>query len=313
MNNPNEKTEVKKRRERKRFLNVIYFIDSNRTRTLKFSIGTSYVTVGLLCAAVIWSIISTSLLIRDHFILEGMRGHTTSLLETVFNYQTRYDEVYEKAYPVNDTSLLTAEKEKPKTEAKPTVSDSNALAQQAESPTPKEKAISQARASTEPPLAINNFSTIINDKNLLVRLSLKNLSTTSKVSGSVRAKAKFVDAENKTLVLESRPSRTREDNGNDEHFNIRYFKNKAMSFEIPKDTKGRFLEVTVTIKDDSGRSKDFAYPLNKEIQVAAKSAPIVKATVKDDDDSETDTHTDEIESKSNAPAEDAEMPTDSSN
>jgi hypothetical protein len=292
MNNDHHKpkTEVKKRQERKRYLNVIYFIDSNRTRTLKFSIGKSYFTVGLVSAALIWSIVSASLLVRDRFIIAGMESHTQSLLATVFNYQTRYDEVYEKAYPDNDSSFLAnavADEKAEDDKASAAASGAMSLsAKAAPMPTPKEKAVSAPAAaqavSTEPPLSIDNFSPSIHDKTLLIRLSLKNLSSPNKTSGSVRALAKFVDKDNKAYSLESHPRATGDETGNDEHFNIRYFKNKAFYFEIPKGvSSGKFLEVTVTIKDDAGRSKDFQYPISKEFStIEDRPAPPKPSLVK---------------------------------
>lgn len=285
MKNDNEKSknEVKKRFERKRYLNVIYFIDSNRTRTLKFSIGTSYLTVGLLGAAVIWSIVSATLLVRDRFVIAKMQDHTQSLLELVFNYQTRYDEVYEKAYPDKESSLLNVAKEEEKENAKTVKASTPAgmsLSAKTAPAIAREKIASQAAAAAvaaatppavavpnnEPPLSIDNFSTQINEQTLLIRLSLKNLTSPHKAAGSVTAVANFVDREKTSYALESHPRATGDEALNDEHFNIRYFKNKAFYFEAPKGMAGTFIDVTVTVKDDKGHSKDFQYPLNKEVK-----------------------------------------------
>ncbi|RYZ55859.1 MAG: hypothetical protein EOP07_13445 [Proteobacteria bacterium] len=341
MNNDHQKpkTEVKKRQERKRYLNVIYFIDSKRTRTLKFSIGKSYFTVGLVSAALIWSIVSATLLVRDRFVIAGMETHTQSLLATVFNYQTRYDEVYEKAYPDNDSSFLANSVAEEKAEdakaaaAAPAPGAMSLSAKALPAPTPKEKVVSAPAAaatpSTEPPLSIDNFSPSINDKTLLIRLSLKNLSSPNKTSGSVRALAKFVDKDNKTYSLESHPRATGDETGNDEHFNIRYFKNKAFYFETPKGvTSGKFLEVTVTIKDDDGRSKDFPYPISKEFGTIEDkpapprpavvkqtppppiAAPVVKNDVKESDETETESPP---EPEADTAPPQAPSPADSSN
>ncbi len=285
------KSDTHERFERKRYLNVIYFIDSNRTRTLKFSIGASYLTVGLLSAAVIWSIISTSLLLHDRYIIAGMSNHTKSLLELVFNQQTRYDEVYEKAYPDNDKLLDTHAKQPEKEQEKST--DKHALIAlaakrgPAPAPSPFVRTIeSLANPGKDPPLSIDNFSTTMNGQSLLIHLSLKNLSSPNKTSGSVSATAKFVDQAEKSYSLESHPRDTADESGSGEHFNIRYFKNKAFFFEPPKDVQGRFLEVVVTIKDAEGRSKDFFYPLNKEALAGYQNPNNFDDT--DANDSETD-------------------------
>ncbi len=275
-----EKAENRKRFERKRYLNVIYFIDSNRTHTLKFSIGTSYFTVGALSAAVVWALISTTLLIRDHLVISDLRTHSQSLLEMVFNYQTRYDEVYEKAYPNNSPLVATNKDETPAVAPDQAKTSETMSLAAAATPTPaapavdktadlspKEKAVSQPLASNSPPITIDNFKTQMGEKSMTIRLSLKNLNSQQKTSGSVHATAAFVGVDGKSYELSSHPVMMSDDKSNDENFNIRNFKNKAFYFEPPHDVAGgRFLSVVVIIKDEAGRSKEFSYPLNKEFK-----------------------------------------------
>ena len=269
--NAKDQSESRKLFQRKRYLNVIYFIDSNRTRTLKFSIGASYMTVGSLAAAVVWALISTSLLIHDRFVISDLKGHTRSLLELVFNYQTRYDEVYEKAYPAAPTATLTDETIPAPNETK--LAEKVVMLAEKDKilaiANPKDKAVSQG--SKDPPISIDNFSTQFTNKNLLIKLSLKNLNSPHKTSGAVTAKATFVGSDKKSFELTSHPARLGDDKSNDENFNIRNFKNKAFYFEPPKEVSGRFLSVIVTIKDESGRAKDFSYPLNKEVKAEVQA------------------------------------------
>ncbi|MCX6130423.1 MAG: hypothetical protein NTX25_15345 [Proteobacteria bacterium] len=104
------KTGHRKRSERKRFLNIIYFIDSNRTRTLKLSIRSSYLTVATLVLLISWSFFASLLLIQEHQLNHEQRVRSVELLTSIFNYQTRYDQVYEKAYP-SETSPAVAIKQ----------------------------------------------------------------------------------------------------------------------------------------------------------------------------------------------------------
>ncbi len=292
-------SEHKKRFERKRYLNVIYFIDSSRTRTLKFSIGASYFTVGALTVAVIWSLIATSLLIRDRFVIAEMNSHRKSLLETVFNYQTRYDEVYERAYPVTsdkEENLATEDaSESASPVALPRSQDPKELAKSKASSTSDNSAISQSvlpvdqaaiakdkanldKAVEGLPISIDNFATTTLGRSLTVRLSLKNLNSPSKSSGVISGVAKFVDTQNQTHSIQGR---TTPSGGEDAHFNIRYFKNKNLVFDAPKDLAGKFIDVSITIKDDQGHSKDFPYTINKDIAVASSTASPAKVEPKD--------------------------------
>ncbi len=288
-------TEPKKRFERKRYLNVIYFIDSSRTRTLKFSIGASYFTVGALTVAVIWSLVATSLLIRDRFVIAEMRQHSRSLLETVFNYQTRYDEVYEKAYPEpgEKQENLAEEDDKDETapvslprsaEGKELAKTKSASATIGQEPTQSVLPIDQAAIAKDKgtsektveglPIAIDNFASTTLGRSLTVRLSLKNLNSPTKSSGVISGMARFIDSQNQTHDIQGR---TTPSGGEDAHFNIRYFKNKNLVFEAPKDLAGKFADVSITIKDDQGHSKDFPYKVNKDILPTSPAAPKVEA------------------------------------
>lgn len=277
----------KKRQDRKRYLNVIYFIDSRRTRTLKFGIGTSYLVVSALSLAVIWSIVASTLLIRDRFIIASMSAHSRSLLETVFNYQTRYDEVYEKAYP-NSEGVVPTLVESDATEFVPSLDSTAELAlktaKSAHSETakvgPPTNAIARERTRVEKiqvefPIGIDNFASTLLGKNLTIRLSLKNLKSPSKVAGSISGLVKFIDTSGQTHTIPGRPTQSGDE---DDHFNIRYFKNKNLLFESPKDLAGTFAEVTITIRDDQGHSKDFTYKVNKDLPATpANQSPLAIA------------------------------------
>lgn len=270
----------KKRQERKRYLNVIYFIDSKRTRTLKFGIGMSYFTVGAISLAVIWSVVATSLLIRDRFVIAEMSSHSQSLLDTVFNYQTRYDEVYEKAYPQAEVETDSVAEEAPSADEPTTTkiadysskTKRSANAEPATSVLPiHQGAIAKDKAAPDKliegvPISIDNFASTLMGKSLTVRLSLKNLVSPQRSAGSLSGVVKFVDINNETHTIVGRPSRS---GGSEEHFTIRYFTNKNLIFESPNGLAGKFASVTVTIKDDQAQTKDFTYSVNKEIPASA--------------------------------------------
>lgn len=290
----------RKRVERKRYLNIIYFIDSKRTQTLKFSIGASYLTVGALAIAVVWSLVATGLLVRDRFVIAEMSSHSKSLLDTVFNYQTRYDEVYEKAYPnpIEAPEAIVEEQpeEAPQVAAKvPEPKDKGAKSANLEavkSVLPiNQAAIAKDKSNvekpiTELPIAIDNFASTLLGKSLTIRLSLKNLASPTKSSGLLTGTATFVDTNKETHIITGRATRSGDE---DEHFNIRYFKNKNLVFEAPKDLAGTFASVKVFIKDDQGHSKEFPYTVNKEVPamiatpvaaVKAEEKPVASAVSK---------------------------------
>lgn len=316
-----DKAGIRPRSERKRYLNVIYFIDSNRTRTLKFSIRTSYLTVGTLGLLVTWSLVASLLLVREHGLNTELRSRSRSLLSVIFNYQTRYDQVYEKAYP-NDTApvpvtpggtdaapSLTAQAEEEGDEDDGKTSHPNSAkaaavaALAARTPTlgalandnsvsqPKEKIIATAigRLPTgEPPIAVENFSSALHDETLTVRFSLKNTNKGNKATGMVTAQARFFENGKEGIWLATQnegaenmiDTGDQDDPSSDQHFNIRYYKNKVFHFATPTKRNGLFTAVKIQVKDEQGRIKEFAFPLTKE--------PRVQQSRLEEDETETD-------------------------
>ncbi len=303
---PKEKSANRPRSERKRFLNVIYFIDSNRTRTLKMSIRTSYLTVGTLCLLVTWSLVASLLLVREHGLNTDLRSRSRDLLGVIFGYQTRYDQVYEKAYPTDvNTIIPTAISEASNKTSNPveieleddaeakvelpsqpnSVKASPIAAKIANSPVaeppeqvrpePKEKIIARALEKTSamaPPVSVENFSSSIQDETLTVRFALKNTNKGNKATGTVTGQARFFENGKEGLWLPTQieagndqaDAGDQDDPSSDQHFNIRFYKNKVFHFVSPASKSGLFTAVRITVKDEQGRIKEFTYPLTKE-------------------------------------------------
>jgi|GEM_PF-3364380 len=304
-----DKIIIRPRRGRKRFLNIIYFIDSNRTRTLKFSIRKSYLTVGTLILLVSWSMIASLLLLREHALNTEQRARSRNLLSVIFNYQTRYDQVYEIAYP-NDGSPLMAAAESPDPANKLAVnvnqegqadtesrvelpSEPNAakliaismaakakaaipsILAEVTTDDPKERVIAntlEKLQSGEPPVVVENFSSAIHEDTLTIRFALKNTNKGNKATGSVTAQARYFEEGKEGAWIPTQEISSEEltdtgdqdDPSSDQHFNIRYYKNKVFHFTSPAKSTGLFTGVRITVKDEQGRSKDFAFPLTKE-------------------------------------------------
>jgi hypothetical protein len=93
---------------RRRRLNVIYFVDSARTRSFSMPLfGLNFIALALI-GLVGWSVLSIGLLM---WMADGRAedlARMKSALATVFEYETRYDDVYEKAYPNGRPDPLVA-------------------------------------------------------------------------------------------------------------------------------------------------------------------------------------------------------------
>ncbi len=88
-------------------LNVIYFVDAKRTRSFRLSLTA---VRGLVCAfglMVVWSLASFFFLAQSHRDQAQHRDRIASSMATIFDYQVRYDQVYELSYPNSQELLAT--------------------------------------------------------------------------------------------------------------------------------------------------------------------------------------------------------------
>lgn len=91
---------------RRRTLNIIYFVDSARTKSI--AIPMSRITVLLFGTVLLvaWSLASVGIIVylgKDRLALaERLRGS----LATIFEYESRYDGVYDTAYPAGDKAAI---------------------------------------------------------------------------------------------------------------------------------------------------------------------------------------------------------------
>ncbi len=83
----------------KRQLNIIYFVDSSKTRTIKIPLGRVSVVLLLLSAVGVWSVASAFVLNAAYADRIDMTRKLRTTLATVFDYETRHDGVYDLAYP----------------------------------------------------------------------------------------------------------------------------------------------------------------------------------------------------------------------
>lgn len=95
MNRPKENT------SKNRVLNVLYFVDANKTKSFKMSLTAIYALTAALVVLVSWSGVSTWLLVDEFYTAQYRQERITQLRATIFNYQKRYDAIYERSYPTS--------------------------------------------------------------------------------------------------------------------------------------------------------------------------------------------------------------------
>lgn len=84
---------------RKRLLNIIFFIDANRTRTIRMPMKWVHAVSALFLLLLVWTGLSTYMAFMTYQEKNRTREMLTDALETVFDFQSRYQDIFQKAYP----------------------------------------------------------------------------------------------------------------------------------------------------------------------------------------------------------------------
>jgi hypothetical protein len=103
-------------------LNIIYFFDAHRTKTLKFSMTQARVILALLVCTVGWAIGSSVLVTYLSLKRNDAEFKLVKALDRVFEYQIRFEQIFEKAYSdpkANPDKNLVADQSKSATAAGP--------------------------------------------------------------------------------------------------------------------------------------------------------------------------------------------------
>ena len=118
-------------RQRTRYLNIVYFIESARSHTIRINLAHARWAVGAAILVFSWAIASIFWITTLRYQISAARSRLETSLTTIFDYQIKNDRVFEIAYPADATNSYYSEsaqlasnnpvsdKTKDKTEAKP--------------------------------------------------------------------------------------------------------------------------------------------------------------------------------------------------
>jgi hypothetical protein len=291
---------------RKRQLNLIYFVDSARTKSLALPLGRLKLLGAMLFVLVAWSIGSAVLVIRLH---EGKADVTQQLeasLATIFEYESRYDHVYEKAYPgegrkaaqqPKTLATQSPEPDDPSAALEPGPATAGAVPSAAAEPAPKAvaaapKAVTAAptvkpseKPSEKPtataanePKVLDALISVTNpvlepkEGQLELRFDLTNKSTKERAEGYLWAVAEFKTTDGQTLYFGAPSGIEVSESGEPRQpqrsasFGIKHFKKKSFSFPYAKDRPGTFTGIRIGVMDKTGSDRT-TYNVPVEIRV----------------------------------------------
>ena len=274
----------------RRVLNVIYFIDAHKTRSFHLSLHKFYIILGTLAFLSVWTLFSIYFVLRSLDEKEALRDRLHTALATTFEYQSRYDSVYESAYPELQAKkdLLAA--------AAASAQDEGAGRPTAESRDEKKDSSSDEEAQnlnrlsfeklelettdSQWPIAIEDLSIHRDEQDLELSFAIRNKKSPSRSEGYIWAVATLVDAAGKSSFVASPPGlkvdpqlgKVSEPSKHANWYSIRYYKAKSFYFSLPPNWSGKINEIKLGMMDTSGKQSEVKVPLLNASEEPSKSA-----------------------------------------
>lgn len=280
---------------RKRQLNVVYFVDSSRTRSFRLPLRRLNFLLLVFFGIFAWSIASVAvigIMVQDRMQISRQLQES---LAVIFDYETRFERVYEKAYP-SDGRLVAplADKDLDRDPDEPPalVSVNNAVAAAS---TAEDNAIEleedmgedggeSADHVDDTPAAEDRISVedpeIEEIENTLeIRFKIKNELSPSRVEGFIWAVADFRD-QNGSISYIGSPSSidvggegTVKQKQRAHRFSIRHYKRKQFSFPFPKDRQGTITAIHIGVQYQNGKESLFDVPVDIPVGTKVEAAP----------------------------------------
>lgn len=272
--------DTEKTKQRKQFLNIVYFVDSSKTRTMKIPLGR--VQLFLFCALILigWSVASFALigvLLRDRSDLLSNLKHS---MQTVFEFESLYDGVYETAYPsgkLQPTKKVATSTEAPtsssaaktvetehhkipeKTSATPATKEPSASTKKAET-SAKSEADDQKQSKTID-VEVSNPVVKTYPERMSLTFDLTNKDLNEKSEGYLWATAEFKSESGESsllrapLAIEVTADGEIKDHKRATFFAIRRFKRNEFQFHLKKGVSGTIVGVKIGVSDKPGANK----------------------------------------------------------
>jgi hypothetical protein len=90
--------------ERNRFLNIVYFVESARSHTIRINLTYARWAIALTLVVVAWSIGSLFWIAHLQYQSAKTRDRLQHALTTIFDYQIKNEKIFEEAYPPESTN-----------------------------------------------------------------------------------------------------------------------------------------------------------------------------------------------------------------
>lgn len=271
-------------RGRQRQLHIVYFVDSNKTRSLQIPLSRLKLIGSVLGVVLIWAVTSIGIVAYGFKEQRRLTSGMQELLSAIFEYQGRYDGVFESAYPdkaMVDVAKQTKSLPPSTTPLSPNGPPSVAAAGAAPGGTAVVAAAApdaQAPAETDegddedsPKLKIEGSHVTMTPSNLVVTVDLRNPNEPQKAEGLIWAIAAFRTDDGKDLYFGwpggiapgEQGAATHPEQAN--RYSIRHFKAQRIQFPIPAGASGKFTQVKLMLKSKDQLDATYTVPVDKAV------------------------------------------------
>jgi hypothetical protein len=264
-------------------LNVIYFVDANRTKSFRMSLPKARIAMMAVIFSAIWFVASLVWIVNQQIEIAELNDGMQETFEVLFDYQVRTERVYEKAYP--DKQAMTASsKSRAAPKAKKAPSKKKVIVAQ--------KKVQKAVVAKPAPVPMVLSKKVKVDtvtfrprtKGLGLKFTLRNVAPRgTRAEGFLFASAKFVGDDGsstwvtmptgKTLDGEIRPPRP----SRGYRFAIKFYKSHKMLIPYPAGQKGAFTDLYVGVTLNDGTELQFQNNLPASVQDRIRKLSIGKA------------------------------------
>jgi hypothetical protein len=267
----NMKNKSDSRARSKRQLNVIYFVDSARTRSFRIPLSRLNALVAFILALVVWMVASAFILFAMVDDRQELSIRFSESLAAIFKYETRYDAAYEVAYPKGSRPVSIAAT--PATQKKKPIEAETKTATQKKKER-KEQVNSKKAVTTKKKIAIMGLTSnsvvvdalvdvtepVVSVKGGILKLVFKiiNKNGPKKINGFVHAVAEFQHSSGKIEYFGAPSGIAVNKSGIAKHpkfayrFSIRRFKEKKFNFKLPANLKGDFKSMKIEVSNTEG-------------------------------------------------------------
>jgi hypothetical protein len=265
--------------ERNRYLNIVYFVESARSHTIRINLRHAKYAVGAAIAVAVWALSASVWIMILRHDLSQIKERLESSLSAVFEYQIKNEKVFEIAYPADSTNSYYSEtaqlaSNNPLSDDAPEQIPQKSPEKPEPSAAPKETTIATAK-TTPPPTAPNGEESPTTSN--LISISAARLAKTGskmtlnfaitnsnpkKAEGYIWAIATFASTDGKNVAVIA-PAHAKLDKQTTAiasfktgyRFSIQRFKDKTFEFRIPAELEeAKMAKLSILFTDLEGET-----------------------------------------------------------